>query len=72
MKFVPLFLVPLVSARVVRPIREAPVVDVEGHAPGIGIHFTTSYATAAIRYADGEVEDLVKVSALLGTIRAVS
>ena len=30
-------------------------------APGIGIDLTTSYATAAVRYHDGSVENLVKV-----------
>ena len=30
-------------------------------APGIGFDLTTSYATAAIRYHDGTVENLVKV-----------
>ena len=32
-------------------------------APGIGFDLTTSYATAAIRYHDGTVENLVKVGA---------
>ena len=30
-------------------------------APGVGFDLTFSYATAAIRYDDGSLEDLVKV-----------
>ena len=30
-------------------------------SPGIGFDLTFSYATAAIRYADGRIENLVKV-----------
>jgi hypothetical protein len=35
----------------------------ETRIPGIGVHLTTSYAVAAIRYENGTIEDLVKVSA---------
>lgn len=35
--------------------------DVKDFAPGIGIHFTTSYAVAAARYQNGTIRDMVKV-----------
>ena len=34
-------------------------------APGIGFDLTNSYATAAIRYDDGSVENLAKVGPVL-------
>ena len=34
---------------------------VEDVAPGIGVHFTTSYAVASVRYQNGTTRDLVKV-----------
>ena len=59
--FSTLLLAPLVGARVVR-INHEPLRTEAGVAPGIGIHLTTSYAMAAIRYPDGQVEDLIRVS----------
>jgi hypothetical protein len=59
-------LFPLVSARVVADhYYQAPIVSEKSGenevAPGIGIHLTTSYATAAVRYGNGTVKDLVRV-----------
>lgn len=53
---------PLVDARVIR-LEQVPLVKegVEDIAPGIGVHFTTSYATAAAKYEDGTTVDLVRV-----------
>jgi hypothetical protein len=62
MKLFAALVVPLVSARVIR-LEQAPLVQehVEGVAPGIGIHFTSSYATAAAKYQNGTTQDLVRV-----------
>lgn len=68
--------VPVVTAGVLRggqvPIAEdmedasqtyTPItaVETEHVAPGIGIQFTTSYALAAARFANGTVKDLAKI-----------
>ena len=34
---------------------------IEEIAPGIGVHFTTSYAVAAARYQNGTTRDLFKI-----------
>ncbi|KAF1939559.1 hypothetical protein EJ02DRAFT_408380 [Clathrospora elynae] len=76
MKFLSLLLiVPLVSARVVRYLQQIPITE-EGdkHAatieeletrkavvPGVGVHFTTSYAVAAARHQNGTRRDLVRI-----------
>lgn len=66
MRLLPCSLLPLVSAHIVADHRyQTPISsDKSGEnsvAPGIGIHLTTSYATAAIRYENGTVADLVRV-----------
>lgn len=63
MKLLAALVVPLVGARVVRFEQQVPLVsaDVEDVAPGIGVHFTTSYATAAAKYENGTTVDLVRV-----------
>jgi hypothetical protein len=33
----------------------------EDVAPGIGVHFTTSYAVAAARFQNGTIRDLVRI-----------
>lgn len=72
MKLLPWIVVPMISARVVRaqeqlPIQEVGEVDTPKHsveelAPAIGVHFTTSYAVAAARYANGTTRDIVRVA----------
>ncbi|KAH8727528.1 hypothetical protein GQ44DRAFT_703384 [Phaeosphaeriaceae sp. PMI808] len=76
MKLIHLFILPLVSARVVSTQRQIPIFDhEEGKAavlqtpaeehtitPAIGVHFTTSYAVTAARYQNGMTRDLVKVA----------
>jgi hypothetical protein len=64
MKLLAALVVPLVSARVVRFEPQVPLVQAEDAAPGIGVHFTASYATAAARYENGTTRDLVRVSTL--------
>ncbi|KAF2472090.1 uncharacterized protein BDR25DRAFT_302876 [Lindgomyces ingoldianus] len=54
---------PLVSSRVISRLRETPLLSSQEGAPGIGLHFTTSYATAAIRYDNGTIVDLVRIEA---------
>jgi hypothetical protein len=63
MKLLAALVVPLVGARVIR-FEQAPLVQehVEDVAPGIGVHFTTSYAIAAAKYKNGTTQDLVRVS----------
>jgi hypothetical protein len=56
--------VPLVGARVIRYEQQVPIVQKEveeNTAPAIGVHFTTSYATAAASYENGTTVDLVRV-----------
>ncbi|KAF2255699.1 hypothetical protein BU26DRAFT_512670 [Trematosphaeria pertusa] len=54
--------VPLVSARVVRIQQQSLTEEVENAGRAIGIHFTNSHATAAVRYENGTVEDLARVA----------
>lgn len=64
MKLLAALVVPLVGARVIRYEQQVPMVqgEVEDTAPpAVGIHFTTSYATAAARYENGTTVDLVRV-----------
>lgn len=63
MKLLAALVVPLVGARVVQYEQQAVLVpaEVEDSAPGIGVHFTTSYATAAAKYENGTTVDLVRV-----------
>lgn len=75
MRLLPLVIVPLASARVVQLQQQVPIVagdeatpgtkleeePLGDIAPGIGVHFTTSYAVAAARYQNGTTRDLVKV-----------
>ncbi|KNG51421.1 hypothetical protein TW65_01436 [Stemphylium lycopersici] len=65
-----LFLVPLASARPVEYAQQIPItgetadgVDGIRHdaVPGIGVHFTASYAVAAAHYESGETKDLVRI-----------
>ena len=70
MKLLAALVVPLVSARVVRFEQpQAPLVQThvsgDDAAPGIGVHFTASYATAAARYENGTTWDLVRVSLVI-------
>ena len=64
MKLLAALVVPLVGARVVR-YEQMPIVghkQVEDTAkPAVGVHFTTSYATAAAKYENGTTVDLVRV-----------
>ena len=64
MKLLAALVVPLVGARVVRFEQQVPIVqkDVEETAaPAVGVHFTSSYATAAAKYQNGTTVDLVRV-----------
>lgn len=64
MKLLAALVVPLVGARVIRYEQQVPIVakEVEENtAPAIGVHFTTSYATAAVSYENGTTVDLVRV-----------
>lgn len=63
MKLLAALVVPLVGARVVR-YEQVPIVHKEVDdtaAPAVGVHFTTSYATAAAKYENGTTIDLVRV-----------
>lgn len=63
MKLLAALVVPLVGARVVR-YEQVPIVQKEVDdtaAPAVGVHFTTSYATAAAKYENGTAVDLVRV-----------
>ncbi|KAF3051417.1 hypothetical protein E8E11_006569 [Didymella keratinophila] len=66
MKLLAALVVPLVGARVVK-YEQMPIVghkQVEHTAkPAVGVHFTTSYATAAAKYENGTTVDLVRVEA---------
>lgn len=64
MKLLAAIVVPLVGARVIRYEQQVPIVQKEveeNTAPAIGVHFTTSYATAAASYENGTTVDLVRV-----------
>jgi hypothetical protein len=63
MKLLAALVVPLVGARVVR-YEQVPIVgheEVDDTKPAVGVHFTTSYATAAAKYENGTTVDLVRV-----------
>lgn len=64
MKLLAALVVPLVGARVVS-FEQVPILrhtEVEETAvPAVGVHFTTSYATAAAKYENGTTVDLVRV-----------
>lgn len=78
MRLLPLIVVPLASARVVNSQQQVPIVghvvedvapqvvhaesSLSDEPPAIGVHFTTSYAFAAARFANGTTRDLVKVN----------
>jgi len=78
MKFFHLVVLPLVCARVVRNQQVPIIGDsrdveakvgtftlletVEEDAPTVGVHFTTSYAVASVRYLDGTMRDLGKIA----------
>jgi hypothetical protein len=66
MKLLAALVVPLVGARVIRFEPQVPLVQTEvpvgDAAPGIGVHFTASYATVAAKYENGTTRDLVRVS----------
>lgn len=64
--------VPLVSARVVRIQQQSLTEEVENAGRAIGIHFTNSHATAAVRYENGTVEDLARVRSLHSDCCAIS
>ncbi|KAH6615004.1 hypothetical protein C7974DRAFT_57295 [Boeremia exigua] len=58
--------VPLVGARVIRFEPQVPIIQKEiedASAPAVGVHFTTSYATAAAKYENGTTVDLVRIDA---------
>lgn len=64
MKLLAALVVPLVGARVVRFEQPIPIVQKEVEdtaAPAVGVHFSTSYATAAAKYENGTTVDLVRV-----------
>jgi len=64
MKLLAALVVPLVGARVIRFEQQIPIVQKEVEdtgAPAVGVHFTTSYATAAAKYENGTTVDLIKV-----------
>ena len=65
-----LFLIPFASSYVVPDQSQLSAfksdsqkADNRAVAPGIGIQFTTSYATAAVRYHNGTIKNIVKVPA---------
>jgi hypothetical protein len=64
MKLLAALVVPLVGARVVT-YEQVPIVGLqqveETAKPAVGVHFTTSYATAAAKYENGTTVDLVRV-----------
>ncbi|KAJ4354801.1 hypothetical protein N0V95_003486 [Ascochyta clinopodiicola] len=64
MKLLAALIVPLVGARVI-PLEQTQLLPehTESVVPGIGVHFTTSYATAAAKYGNGTTADLVRVQA---------
>jgi hypothetical protein len=76
MKLLQWIVVPLISARVVRAEEQFAIQEVDGigsefHTPEhipeefaltIGVHFTTSHAVAAARYANGTTKDIVRVA----------
>ncbi len=64
MKLLTALVVPLVGARVIRLEQQIPIVQKEVEntdVPAVGVHFTTSYATAAAKYENGTTVDLVRV-----------
>ncbi|KAJ8117604.1 hypothetical protein OPT61_g1231 [Boeremia exigua] len=66
MKLLAALVVPLVGARVIQFEQQVPIVQTEvedAAVPAVGVHFTTSYATAAARYENGTTVDLVRVEA---------
>jgi len=63
MRLAPLLVLPAVRAYVAAVKQEVVAEKVRGEALGLGVHFTTSYAAAAVMYEDGSVEDLVRVPA---------
>ncbi|KAF1923957.1 uncharacterized protein M421DRAFT_425300 [Didymella exigua CBS 183.55] len=63
MKLLAALVVPLVGARVVQVPFDG-LREVEDTAvPAVGVHFATSYATAAAKYENGTTVDLVRVEA---------
>jgi hypothetical protein len=76
MRLLQWIVVPLINARVVRAQEQVPIQEVdntrselhapkqiaEGFAPTIGVHFTTSHAVAAARYANGTTKNIVRVA----------
>lgn len=64
MKLLAALVVPLVGAHVIWYEQQIPILHKEieeSAAPAVGIHFTTSYATAAATYENGTTVDLVRV-----------
>lgn len=64
MKLLAALVVPLVGARVIRYEQQAPIVQAEVEdvvTPAVGVHFTTSYASAAAKYKNGTTVDLIRV-----------
>lgn len=70
MKLSAAFLLPLVSAAAFKQHLQSPILSVDkaidAAAPGIGVHFTTSYATAVVRYSNGTFQNLVQVCVKAG------
>lgn len=77
MKLLGLVVLPLVGARAVHTPQQIPIVADLGkvgpdmtasvlehtseEAPMVGVHFTTSYAIASVRYQNGTLRDLGKI-----------
>lgn len=68
----PLLAIPLAGARVIQipitteaetetPSTTAVLAGEDEVAPGVGVHFTTSYAVAAARYQNGTIRDMGKI-----------
>jgi L-cystine uptake protein TcyP (sodium:dicarboxylate symporter family) len=73
MKLTHFLVLPLVNARVVRITEQIPIhgevakvviqpIAQDQIASAIGVHFTTSYAVAAVRYQNGTTRDLTRVA----------
>ncbi|KAF2789965.1 hypothetical protein K505DRAFT_327898 [Melanomma pulvis-pyrius CBS 109.77] len=71
MKVSLLLLLPLVSSYVISARHKHPV-EPQDDVVGVGIHFSMSYATAAVRYESGKVENLVMLDADANYIRSMA
>ena len=73
MKLLAALVVPLVGARVIRYEQQVSIVQTEVEdvaTAAVGVHFTTSYVTAAARYENGTTVDLIRVCQVHATARS--